>query len=101
MLDENISSFGMDLWALGCMIYEMRVGQTPFHGQVDFEVFNKIKERQLFIPNELEPECVDIIDKLLQLDPRNRLGMGAEGTDYDFAALKQHPFFSAINFTTL
>lgn len=26
MLDENISSPGMDLWALGCMIYEMRVG---------------------------------------------------------------------------
>ena len=26
MLDENISSPGMDLWALGCIIYEMRVG---------------------------------------------------------------------------
>ena len=45
MLDENISSPGMDLWALGCMIYEMRVGQTPFHGTVDFEVFKKIQER--------------------------------------------------------
>ena len=45
MLDENISSPGMDLWALGVMIYEMRVGQTPFHGQVDYEVFNKINKR--------------------------------------------------------
>lgn len=91
----------MDLWALGCMIYEMRVGLTPFNGQVDFEVFNKIKERQLVIPNELEPECVDVIDKLLQLDPRSRLGMGPKGSDFDFAALKSHPFFSAINFETL
>ena len=65
MLDENISSPGMDLWALGCMIYEMRVGQTPFNGTVDYEVFHKIKERQLIIPNELEPEVVDIIDRLL------------------------------------
>lgn len=32
MLDENVSSPGMDLWALGCMIYEMRVGHTPFTG---------------------------------------------------------------------
>ena len=45
MLDENISSPGMDLWALGCIIYEMRVGLTPFHGTVDYEVFHKIKER--------------------------------------------------------
>ena len=45
MLDENISSPGMDLWALGVIIYEMRVGQTPFHGLVDYEVFNKINKR--------------------------------------------------------
>ena len=45
MLDENISSKCMDLWALGCMIYEMRVGRTPFHGTVDYEVFRKIQER--------------------------------------------------------
>lgn len=65
MLDGNISSPAMDLWALGCMVYEMRVGQTPFHGTVDFEVFKKINERQLTIPNDLEPEVVDFIDKLL------------------------------------
>ena len=101
MLDENISSPGMDLWALGCMIYEMRVGQTPFHGTVDYEVFHKIKERQLVIPNELEPEVVDIIDRLLQPDPRNRLGIGKEGSELSFAKLKEHPFFTGINFETL
>lgn len=101
MLDENISSKCMDLWALGCMIYEMRVGRTPFHGTVDYEVFRKIQERQLVIPNELEPEVVDIIDKLLQLDPRHRLGAGEKGTDNDYEALKRHSFFSGINFDTL
>ena len=101
MLDENISSPGMDLWALGCIIYEMRVGQTPFHGTVDYEVFNKIKDRQLVIPNELEPEVVDIIDKLLQLDPRHRLGAGPSGSELDFEALKSHPFFASINFDSL
>ena len=53
------------------------------------------------IPNELEPEVVDIIDKLLQLDPRNRLGSGKEGSDLSFSVLKAHPFFTGINFETL
>lgn len=26
MIDKEVTSPGMDLWALGCMIYEMRVG---------------------------------------------------------------------------
>ena len=53
------------------------------------------------VPNELEPDAVDIIDKLLQLDPRDRLGNGEPGSDYDWAALKAHPFFGGINFDTL
>ena len=44
---------------------------------------------------------VDIINKLLQLDPRHRLGAGENGTDNDYEALKRHPFFSGINFDTL
>ena len=55
----------MDLWALGCMIYEMRVGRTPFHANLDFEVYDKINNRHLVIPNDLDAETVDIIDKLL------------------------------------
>ena len=53
------------------------------------------------VPNELEPDAVDIIDKLLQLDPRDRLGNGEPGSDFDWAALKAHPFFGGINFDTL
>ena len=64
-------------------------------------MFHKIKERQLIIPNELEPEVVDIIDRLLQPDPRNRLGIGKEGSELSFAKLKEHPFFTGINFETL
>ena len=62
MLLQNFSVPAMDLWALGVMIYQMRVGKTPFHASFDYEVFKKIEERQLVIPNELEPEAVDIIN---------------------------------------
>ena len=42
---------------------------------------------------EIDPQCRDLIDKLIVLDPGARLG--ANGT---MAALKAHPFFAGINF---
>ena len=33
MFTECKSSKAMDLWALGCIIYEMHMGRTPFFGR--------------------------------------------------------------------
>lgn len=101
MLHENKFLPASDLWALGCIIYQMRVGVTPFMGSVDYEVFQKITDRQIVIPNELEPEIVDLIDRLLQLNPNDRLGAGPNGSNNDYEALKSHPYFKSINFKTL
>lgn len=39
MLTDNFSTCSSDLWALGCIIYQMRVGDVPFRGNFDYEVF--------------------------------------------------------------
>jgi len=44
---------------------------------------------------EIEPTCRDLIDKLIVLDPLQRLG--AEGTG-GMSALKAHPFFQSVDF---
>ena len=46
-------------------------------------------------------DAADIIDCLLQIDPRNRLGAGQPGSNLDYQALKNHAFFNGINFETL
>src|SRR3990167_4612343 len=47
--------FSGDLWALGCIVYQMLIGFPPFYGSHEFEIFQKIriaifelKENQLF-----------------------------------------------------
>ena len=69
MLNESRSGPPTDLWALGCIIYQLRCGYVPFNGQFDYEVFQKITDRRLEFPNSLDIDTQDLIDALLQLDP--------------------------------
>ena len=43
-------------------------------------------------------EVVDLIDRLLSLNPYERLAAGPQGSDNDFEALKNHKLFEGINF---
>ena len=101
MLHETKSSPASDLWALGCIIYRMHVGNTPFEDRSETGTFEKILNRQLDFPpeNSLSEETKDIIDKLLKVNPIERLGAGRPGSDNDLRALKNHPYFSGIDFS--
>ena len=39
MLQDSIASSSSDLWALGCIIYRMLIGQVPFQGPNDYMTF--------------------------------------------------------------
>lgn len=43
-----------------------------------------IAERKLVFPKYLPVEAIDIIDRLMQLDPFNRLGAGSQGSGNDY-----------------
>ena len=62
MLNDNIAVPASDLWALGCIIYQMRSGVTPFHANVDYEVFQKITSATFGYPLEFEAELADIVN---------------------------------------
>lgn len=60
-----------------------------------------ITERKIEFPNYLTLDAVDLIDRLMQLNPYERLGAGVSGTPNDYDSLKQHSFFKSINFKKL
>lgn len=95
MLDGNYAGRFTDLWALGCMIYQFHIGQTPFQGKNYDSVFQKILERDLIFPKGLDPDARDLIDKLLDYTPENRIGMSG------YEELKTHPYFMGIDFQKL
>lgn len=55
----------------------------------------------MVFPNNMPVEAVDLIDKLLDLNPLKRLGYGPPGSDNDYDALKNHSFFKGVNFAKI
>ena len=98
MLDHWHATLATDLWALGCIIFKMYTGKVPFPGVDQFKVFPKIRAREIEWPKEpMDPELRSLIEELIQLDGKDRLG--CLGTDHDMNALMAHPFFGTIDFS--
>ena len=71
-----------DLYALGCVLYEMLAGAPPFDGDSMYEVMNRHIEQKPLPVRELRgdvPEALDaVITRLLEKDPADRPGTAAE-----------------------
>ncbi|EMD39990.1 hypothetical protein CERSUDRAFT_112235 [Gelatoporia subvermispora B] len=84
----------VDWWAFGVLMYEMLLGQSPFRGDDEDEIFDAILEDEPLYPITMPRDAVSILQKLLTRDPARRLGSGKT----DAEEIKRHPFFKDVNF---
>lgn len=54
-----------DLWALGCTLYQMLAGSSPFKDASEWLTFQRIIARDLRFPDYFCNEAKDLIDRLL------------------------------------
>ena len=54
----------MDWWGLGVLIYEMLVGESPFPGDDEEEVFDSIVNDDVRYPRFLSSEAISIMRKV-------------------------------------
>ena len=105
MLSQSRSTPASDLWALGCIIYMMHVGQAPFYGNTELDIFNKIlaSNNKIKWPRQpyVSPQAKDLIEQLLKRNPSDRLGAGKPGSNNDFDALFRHVYFEKIDMNKL
>lgn len=97
VLTDNNYTRSVDWWGLGVLIYEMLVGESPFPGDDEEEVFDSIVNDDVRYPRCLSPESVSLIQKLLQKNPEKRLGAGEE----DASQIKRHRFFQGMDWDAL
>ena len=91
LFNENgIYTFKTDLWALGCIMYEMAIGQVPFFEERVNKLIMKILKEEINFNkkqfNQYSMEFMDVLRKLLEKDPDKRPCWG-EIENYPFWGL--------------
>uniref|UniRef100_A0A8D3E2E4 protein kinase C n=1 Tax=Scophthalmus maximus TaxID=52904 RepID=A0A8D3E2E4_SCOMX len=96
LTDDNYTR-AVDWWGMGVLIYEMLVGESPFPGEDEEEVFDSIVNDDVQYPDSLPPDAVAIVQKLLKRNPLKRLG----GGERDANELKGEKFFQTVDWEAL
>ncbi|KAG5274952.1 hypothetical protein AALO_G00141970 [Alosa alosa] len=86
-------SFSVDWWSLGVLVYEMLIGQSPFHGDDEDELFESIRMDTPHYPRWITKDTRDLMEKLFERDHSRRLGIVGN--------IRGHAFFKTINWTAL
>jgi len=83
----------IDWWSVGTLIYEMLTGLPPFYSQNEEQMYQKIMNAEIVIPQGFSAEVGDLIRKFLIRDPKTRLQHVEE--------IKSHPWFKTIDWKKL
>lgn len=98
VLGSKPTTKACDLWALGCIVYQMLTGFTPFHEETEYLIFRRIQAytengEPLVFPDACPLEGQDFVRMLLAIEGAQRLGAGTEESGNGYGTLKGHAFF--------
>ncbi|PKU27934.1 serine threonine-protein kinase sgk1 isoform x2 [Limosa lapponica baueri] len=86
----------VDWWCLGAVLYEMLYGLPPFYSRNTAEMYDNILNKPLQLKPNITNSARHLLEGLLQKDRTKRLG-----AKEDFMEIKNHIFFSPINWDDL
>jgi serine/threonine protein kinase len=81
--------FEVDWFALGIVLYEIMIGQTPFYDENPTKVWHKILNDTITFPEGFDDEAMNLIKKLTRRNPSERYG----ATPETLKKLKNHSFY--------
>lgn len=99
LLHDCVDTRASDLWAFGCIVYQMISGLPPFRAATEFLTFQKILKMDYSFPEEFPADAKDLVEKILVLDHSQRLGSNDQGDTYE--SIRAHPFFDGIDWDHL
>lgn len=98
LLTDKRANKSSDLWALGCIIYQLLSGLPPFRASNEYQIFKKIIALDFEFPTGFPEVPKGLVQSILVLDPTKRLGCEECG---GFPSLKSHEFYEEIDWENL
>uniref|UniRef100_W5K3S5 Protein kinase C n=1 Tax=Astyanax mexicanus TaxID=7994 RepID=W5K3S5_ASTMX len=86
-------SFSVDWWSFGVLVYEMLIGQSPFHGDDEDELFESIRMDTPHYPRWITVDTREMLERLFERDPSRRLGVVGN--------IRHQTFFKTVNWSAL
>ena len=100
LLNDGKICYASDLWAFGCVIFNLLTGKAPFEGENVPALMANIVSRKIVPEMERLPKhAKSLILSLLEVDPQKRIGYGESETGYP--SIRNHPFFNHVVWETL
>ncbi|KAH3688535.1 hypothetical protein WICPIJ_000485 [Wickerhamomyces pijperi] len=90
LLNEKAVGKSCDVWAFGCIVYQMIAGKPPFKATNEYLTFQKIVKLQYAFTAGFPMVVRDLIKRILVLNPNNR---------YSIKNSMKHLFFQGIDFS--
>ena len=84
----------VDFYSLGALLFEMLVGVPPFYSQNRSIMYNSILQSDLNVPSYISKNGKDLILRLLDKNPENRLGV-----NFGTKEIRAHPWFKGTSWT--
>ena len=73
MIQGHKYDASVDVWSIGCVIYEMLTGHPPFEAKEQTDTYSRIMAANFVCPSTMDPVAADLIHKFLQKDPMKRI----------------------------
>lgn len=75
MRGEFYSGDKIDIWSCGVILYVMLSGVLPFDDSDVWQLLAKVKRGRYHMPEDLTPEAQDLISRMLEYSPDQRINM--------------------------